>query len=167
MANIKIFLKKYLSDITYGATDGIITTFVIVAGASGAKLPKLAIIIGLSSLLADSVSMGASRYLSLRSELEIKDPSSDFVKPFIHALITAASFIISGSVPLLSFLLPFFYFNNFMISSIFSGFVLFLIGLLRGYITNKNLYLAGAETLLIGLMAGLIGFFIGERLNQI
>ncbi len=60
---------KYIGDLIYGANDGIITTFAVVAGASGASLvPSVAIILGFANLLADGFSMGASNYLGKRSE---------------------------------------------------------------------------------------------------
>src|SRR3989344_3118884 len=59
----------YIGDFVYGANDGIITTFAVVAGASGAALsPWIIIILGLANLLADGLSMGASRFLSATSE---------------------------------------------------------------------------------------------------
>jgi len=64
----------YIGDFVYGANDGIITTFAVVAGAAGALLPGgVVIILGLANLVADAFSMGASNFLSLRSQ-------RDFVK---------------------------------------------------------------------------------------
>ena len=64
----------YIGDFVYGANDGIITTFAVVAGAAGAFLPAgVVIILGLANLVADAFSMGASNFLSLRSQ-------RDFVK---------------------------------------------------------------------------------------
>jgi VIT1/CCC1 family predicted Fe2+/Mn2+ transporter len=58
----------YIHDIVYGANDGIITTFAVVAGTVGADLPGVIIIIlGIANLLADGVSMAAGAYLSLKS----------------------------------------------------------------------------------------------------
>ncbi len=63
------FVGKYIGDLVYGANDGIITTFAVVAGASGAVLsPAVIIILGFANILADGVSMGASNYLGKRSE---------------------------------------------------------------------------------------------------
>lgn len=60
---------KYIGDIIYGANDGIITTFAIVAGAAGAGFPSsVVIILGIANILADGISMGASNYLGGRSE---------------------------------------------------------------------------------------------------
>ncbi len=62
---------KYIGDLIYGANDGIITTFAVVAGAAGANLPGTVIIIlGFANLLADGLSMGASSFLGSKSEAE-------------------------------------------------------------------------------------------------
>lgn len=60
---------KYVGDFIYGANDGIITTFAIVAGAVGASLPSsVVLILGFANIVADGISMGASNYLGKRSE---------------------------------------------------------------------------------------------------
>lgn len=60
---------KYIGDLIYGANDGVITTFAVVAGAAGAALsPSVVIILGLANLVADGLSMGASNYLGGKSE---------------------------------------------------------------------------------------------------
>ncbi|MEX2028496.1 MAG: VIT1/CCC1 transporter family protein [Candidatus Curtissbacteria bacterium] len=60
---------KFIGDFIYGANDGTITTFAVVAGAVGASLsPNIIIILGFANLLADGISMGASNYLGGKSE---------------------------------------------------------------------------------------------------
>ena len=62
-------LGPFIHDIVFGAHDGIVTTFAVVAGTVGADLPvSVIIILGVANLLADGVSMGAGSFLSLRSE---------------------------------------------------------------------------------------------------
>ena len=69
----KVHQGTYIGDFVYGANDGIVTTFAVVAGAAGAVLsPGIIIILGLANLVADGFSMGASNFLSLRSELAFK-----------------------------------------------------------------------------------------------
>ncbi|MDD9954031.1 MAG: VIT1/CCC1 transporter family protein [Candidatus Woesearchaeota archaeon] len=64
---------KYLGDAVYGALDGIITTFAIVAGVAGASLSSsIILVLGLANLLADGVSMAAGNYLSKKSEIAFK-----------------------------------------------------------------------------------------------
>lgn len=61
----------YLGDLVFGANDGIITTFAVVSGATGAVLSSgVIIILGLANLFADGISMGVSNYLSLRSKYD-------------------------------------------------------------------------------------------------
>lgn len=68
---VKKLLKDHLVQFVYGATDGTVTTFAVVAGAYGAGLgPKVVIILGFANLIGDGFSMGASSYQSARSELQ-------------------------------------------------------------------------------------------------
>lgn len=62
---------RYLKDAVYGANDGVVTTFAVVAGVSGANLsPEIVFIIGAANLLADGFSMAVSNYLGAKSETE-------------------------------------------------------------------------------------------------
>lgn len=66
----------YLREIIYGGTDGIITTFAVVAGFSGSggdsgTIPVIAVLLfGIANLFADGISMGLGSYLSNSSEVE-------------------------------------------------------------------------------------------------
>ena len=61
--------ETYLPEIVYGSIDGIVTTFAVVAGASGANLgTDIIFILGLANLLADGLSMSIGSYLSKKSE---------------------------------------------------------------------------------------------------
>jgi VIT1/CCC1 family predicted Fe2+/Mn2+ transporter len=63
--------SQYLADAVLGATDGIITTFAIVAGAAGASLSAgIVLIMGFANLLADGFSMAIGNYLGARSQQE-------------------------------------------------------------------------------------------------
>jgi vacuolar iron transporter family protein len=63
---------RHIKDIIYGANDGIITTFAIVAGVAGAELaPSIIVLLGLAGLLADGFSMAASNYLGSKSERDV------------------------------------------------------------------------------------------------
>lgn len=62
---------EYLSDFVLGGTDGIITTFAVVAGVAGAELSTgLVLVLGAANLLADGLSMAAGNYLGATSERE-------------------------------------------------------------------------------------------------
>ena len=59
----------YLADGVLGAIDGCVTTFAVVAGATGGALsPLVIIILGFANLIADGFSMAVSNYHGTRSE---------------------------------------------------------------------------------------------------
>jgi len=60
-----------LRDMVYGAIDGAVTTFAIVAGVAGAGLStKVILILGLANVLADGFSMAAANYSGTKVELD-------------------------------------------------------------------------------------------------
>ncbi len=62
---------KYIKSIVYGGLDGIITTFAVVAGASGAHFSSaILLVLGFANLLADGISMGFGDYISSKAERE-------------------------------------------------------------------------------------------------
>lgn len=62
---------EYIGDLVYGANDGLVTTFAVVAGAIGAALSSnIILILGFANLVADGLSMGIGNYLSIKSETE-------------------------------------------------------------------------------------------------
>lgn len=73
-------LAGYFKEVIYGGIDGIITTFAVVAGFSGAALANdeatqlsflIVLLFGLANLFADGVSMGLGNFLSVRSEQDL------------------------------------------------------------------------------------------------
>lgn len=63
-------IKNYLAEFVYGSIDGSITTFAVVAGATGADLSnQTVLILGFANLIADGFSMSVGNYLSVKAEL--------------------------------------------------------------------------------------------------
>ncbi len=61
--------RSYLRDFVYGAIDGTVTTFAVVAGVAGAGLDTpVVVILGVANLVADGFSMAISNYLGARAE---------------------------------------------------------------------------------------------------
>ena len=60
---------NYLRDWIYGGIDGSVTTFAVVTGVTGARLPATIIVImGFANLIADGFSMAASNFLGTKAE---------------------------------------------------------------------------------------------------
>lgn len=63
--------QAYLGEFVYGGIDGSVTTFAVVAGATGAELSSaIVLILGFANLLADGFSMSIGAYLAAKSEQE-------------------------------------------------------------------------------------------------
>lgn len=75
--------STYLREIVYGGIDGIITTFAVVAGFTGAQaasssLPALSVLLfGFANLFADAASMGLGNFLSVRSDQDVYKSEKD------------------------------------------------------------------------------------------
>jgi len=64
-------MKWSLEEFVYGATDGAVTTFAVVAGVVGASLsPSIVLILGFANLLADGFSMAVGNYLATKARRE-------------------------------------------------------------------------------------------------
>lgn len=62
-----------LRAVVYGANDGIVTTFAVVAGVAGAKLSAdVVLILGIANMVADGLSMGMGDFLGSISEEKFK-----------------------------------------------------------------------------------------------
>ncbi len=222
---------QYLGEFVYGAVDGTVTTFAVVAGASGASLSSgIVIILGFANLIADGFSMAVGNFLSERAQ-------SDFVRkerkreeweiehvpegerqeireifskkgfkgkdldraveiitsdreiwvdtmmadelgllesqknPWKTAGVTYLGFIVIGIIPLLSYVLsyfvPFFKEQTFTIAIIMTVLALFIIGIVKRYVTKKSLWKSALETVFIGGAAALIAYYIGFFLRWV
>src|SRR5688572_26754032 len=67
--NFFLFNKDYIGEFVYGGIDGAITTFAVVAGATGANFgTDVIIILGLANLLADGFSMSIGNFFSTKAD---------------------------------------------------------------------------------------------------
>ena len=64
---------EFLKSAVYGGLDGIITTYSIVMGAAGASFNiGTVLILGVSNMIGDGISMGLGDYLSSKSEIDFR-----------------------------------------------------------------------------------------------
>lgn len=165
MAKITVHEKAtLLRDVVYGANDGIITTFAIVAGSQGASLTsEIVIILGFANLLADGLSMASGNYLGIKSEVDYQKTKgdNDFHEhsPSRHGLTTFISFTSAGLLPLLPFIVGLD--NKFLFSTLMVGVSLFVIGSLRSIYTKRPWVKGGFEMFLIGGFAALVAYGVG------
>ena len=157
-------VRHYLRDLVYGANDGIITTFAVVTGVAGAALaPSTALILGVANLLADGFSMGASSFLSIRSEEAVRATRGEGIQepfPLRHGLATLAAFVVAGSVPLLPYVLaPAEWRLRVAVGMTLA--TLFVVGALRALVTELRWWRAGLEMLMVGTVAAAVSYGVG------
>ena len=150
-----------IRSIVYGGLDGIITMFNIAAGSTGAKLDnKIVIILGLSTLVADAVSMAVSDYMSTKASQTKENPK-------INAINTFIAFVIFGAIPLYTFILMNGKENVFFKSSISAMIAMFILGSIKSKYTQQKWYISGLVTIFYGMMASLISYNIGSYVSKI
>ena len=161
--------RKYAGEAIYGANDGIITTFAVVAGASGAFLgSEVVVILGIANLIADGFSMGASSYLSIRTERDVacRNTPHEVCAEELHnaiprSFVTFGAFVCSGSLPLIPFVFGIGGTNPFLVSALAAGTAFFVVGGSRAFVTGRSFVISGLEMLLIGGIASAVAYGIG------
>lgn len=163
--------SSHIRDIVYGANDGIITTFAVVAGVVGGQLsPAVIVIIGLANLFADGFSMATSNYLAITSEHDAmceNKGSCDSVRGHARtsALVTFLSFAAAGAMPLLPYVFgvaPAFAFRAAVVST---AVALFVVGAFRSYFTGRGFLRSGLEMLTLGGVAAVLAYAVGVFLS--
>jgi len=91
--------------------------------------------------------------------------------PWKTAGMTYFGFLIIGIIPLLSYLLsyffPMFQRNTFTIAVFMTVIALFIIGAIKRYVTKKNIWASSLETIFIGGAAAMIAYLIGFLLRWV
>ncbi|HEX4799335.1 MAG TPA: VIT1/CCC1 transporter family protein [Candidatus Paceibacterota bacterium] len=229
-------ISGYFREVVYGAIDGIITTFAVVAGFSGATLSSdttmqlsfgVVLLFGIANLFADGISMGLGGFLAVRSEqavykkirnreectttryedieeketvrvlmergfseqdakelmdifrrndgywvdfiidneLDIPNPMHE--RPAITGMITFASFVFFGAIPLLPFMImqDAGHGTTFFISAVGAGIAFVVLGLLKWRMSGVSVFAAVFEVVLVGSVAATVAFFVGTLLS--
>jgi VIT1/CCC1 family predicted Fe2+/Mn2+ transporter len=163
--------RHYVRDLVFGANDGLITTFAVVAGVAGGALSwRATLIIGSANLIADGLSMAVGNYLSIRSNegvLAAQNLAEQEARPARHAVATLLAFVSAGVVPLLPFV-PGRQADHMLALSVGLTFAtLFVLGALRSLITLDRWWTAGLEMLLLGAAAALGAYASGALVARI
>ena len=157
--------RHYVGDLVYGANDGLITTFAVVAGVAGGALSaRSTLIIGAANLFADGLSMAVGNYLSIRSHegaLAAQDLPEEEAHPAKHGVATLVAFVGAGGIPLLPFVVLSDFGRTLTASIAVTFTALFTIGALRAVVTVDRWWLSGLEMLLLGIVVALAAYGSG------
>lgn len=169
-------ISRWLNLAVFGANDGIITTFAVVAGVSGARLsPSIVLILGLANIVADALSMSLGNYLGEKSENRLNDLNKKSIvnKNVIqNSFVIFVSFMIAGLIPLFPYLLNLFGFSVFEIpmftlAVIATSLGLFLVGSLRTFFTKGVWWKNGMEMFLVGSIAATVAYVTGYFVEKL
>ena len=173
---IKKHIEDYLSEFVYGGIDGAVTTFAVVAGATGARFDtKIILVLGFANLIADGFSMGVGSYLSTKSEVELDlkkgKKRDDEPSPVINGLSTYLAFILVGLVPLLAYTIDGIFSlqaaNLFEISIALTVVAFVLIGVLKSKVAKTSVTRGVIETVVLGAIAAGFAYVLGDLLEQL
>ena len=157
--------RHYIRELIYGANDGIITTFAVVAGVAGGGLSlNVVLVCGVANLFADGLSMAVGNYLSIRSHesvLETRGLPEEEAHPTRHGLATFLAFVAAGALPLLPYLLPALSFDRFAWSIVVTLLALFGVGASRALVANVRWWRGGTEMLVLGGVVAAVAYSSG------
>ncbi len=104
----------------------------------------------------------------MKEELNLQYPAAS---PLKTALATFSAFVLVGFIPLMSYVVSYFYVmppaRLFLLSSLFTGLAFIFIGFLKSYVTHAPRIRSIIETLLLGTVAALVAYYVGDLLQSI
>ena len=158
-------VRHYIGDLIYGANDGLITTFAVVAAASGGALTaRTVLIVGMANLFADGLSMGVGNYLSIRSHegalAAVGRPEEERF-PARHGTATFLAFVSAGVVPLRPYAVGASIPVGFFASVFLTFATLFTVGASRALVTTSRWWVSGIEMLALGIGVALAAYGSG------
>ena len=173
---IKQHFEDYLTEFVYGGIDGAVTTFAVVAGATGARFDvKILLVLGFANLIADGFSMSVGSYLSTKSGQELMQKRGESIRdepsPVINGVTTYTSFILVGLVPLLAYTVDALFdlglSNVFLLASLLTALAFIGIGYLKSKVTKAPLMRSVLETLVLGVIAASLAYVLGDLFEKL
>lgn len=220
--------RQYMRDIILGVNDGLVSTFLLVAGVVGGGLDATSVLLtGIAGALAGMVSMSTGEYVATKSQeevfeaemeleafhlkhhrarerqelwdmfsdmglegedlenvVDIIDSNDDAMmgvmaglefgvvdterrSPWLAAIVSGLLFLL-GALPSV---IPFVFVDDtttgLLIAGVLAGTALFIVGAIKTLQTKKNPVVSGLENLSIGLVGGVVSFFVGKGFDRL
>lgn len=155
----------YIRDISLGFIDSITVIQALALGLTvGSKFTidkKILILAIISEIIAGSVSMGMSEYLSIDTET-IKNKDEN---PIYSGLRVSLGYSLGGLITLMCFLLSNDLKKGLILSLILNNLFILLFGYIRGKVLNLDIKQSITKTYIIGLSALIIVYTITSYFN--
>lgn len=117
--------------------------------------------------VVDTITSNKDRWVDVMMKDELM-MSEETKSPFMMGLITYISFILVGMIPLIIYVWDYignFPGNLFMWTSILTSFAFMFIGFLKTYVTQTSKLKGILETLVLGILAATVSYFVGDLLE--
>lgn len=119
--------------------------------------------------ITDVITADKDRWVNVMMKEEL-GMMLDEKSPITIGFATYVSFILIGLIPLSVYVWDYIRpvgFNLFFMSSLLTGISFIIIGTLKSYVTQTRLWRGIGETLLLGIIAALVAYFVGDWLEKI
>ena len=119
--------------------------------------------------VVDVITADKDRWVDVMMKEELK-MMKDRKSPFMVGFVTYVSFILIGLIPLSLYVWDYvwgFPGNLFLGTSILTSLGFIIVGFLKTYVTETNRLKGIGETLLLGVLAALVSYYVGDFLEQL
>lgn len=119
--------------------------------------------------VVDTITANKDRWVEvmMKEELEMSEESKS---PFYIGLATFTSFILVGFIPLIVYLVDYTWIiegDRFLYACILTSLGFIFIGATKAYITRTNVIVDILNTLLLGALAAVVAYFVGDLIESI
>jgi vacuolar iron transporter family protein len=169
-------IANHVRGVVFGGMDGILTTFALLAAAAGTRTSSaLTLVIGISTVLADALSMAAGEYLSAKAEEELLGSTfrraDDEPHPIEKGLAIFVAFTLFGSMPLLGFVITAMLDrgseHSFQLSIAITASTLFALGGIKTSFGVGVWWKSGLEVTIIGGAAACVAYFTAQVVDYL
>ncbi|HEY5600586.1 MAG TPA: VIT1/CCC1 transporter family protein [Patescibacteria group bacterium] len=160
--------KEYFRSILFGIEDSLVSTTGLIAGISvgSSDNREFVLLAGLVAVSIEAVSMGAGEYLSDDAVRDLDKLKRYRENPFLSGTLMLISYFLAGLIPLAPIA-----FTNYPASlwlSVFLALIfLFLLGFVKGRISNTSPFKGGLKILFVGGISTLLGLVVGRFFSLI
>ena len=152
--------SNYIRSSFFGIEDSLVSTTGLIAGISvGTQEVRFILLAGFVAVAVEAISMAAGEFLSEETEQDLSK-SKQRSNPIVGGAIMFVSYFAAGMIPIIPIL--FFPIDYAIYVSMVAALVgLFLLGLMKGALTKRNVLKSGIQVLVVGGTAALIGAAVG------
>lgn len=158
LVGVEPFRREFLRPLLLGAVDGLITSFAIISGGLASAASSRSVLrIGLSSLVADGLSMGASETISSKAH------DRSLPRAALRGAACFVSFAVAGSVPIAGYAIGIRVgFAALALSALAFASCLVSVGIAKSVLLEESLLCGVFEIATVGALAGLVAYGVAS-----